>query len=82
MSSSILVLTTFQANFLRTYLPDIDIAGELIREQLSEDAQILRQFQDFDPYVGNQLEAIVQSDSSDQSTFLAFPMGELSRDLS
>jgi hypothetical protein len=42
----------------------------------------LRQFQDFDPYVGNQLEAIVQSDSSDQSTFLAFPMGELSRDLS
>ncbi|KAJ7367965.1 hypothetical protein DFH08DRAFT_829921 [Mycena albidolilacea] len=69
------------ANFLRTYLPDIDIAGELIREQLSEDAQILRQFQDFDPYVGNQLEAIVQSDSSDQSTSLAFPMGELSRDL-
>ncbi|KAJ6539023.1 hypothetical protein B0H19DRAFT_1176767 [Mycena capillaripes] len=70
------------ANFLRTYVPDIDIAAELIRDQLTEDAKFLRQFEDFDPYVGNQLEAIVLSDSSSKhSAFLTFPMGELSRDL-
>ncbi|KAJ7937366.1 hypothetical protein B0H13DRAFT_1945582 [Mycena leptocephala] len=70
------------ANFLQTYVPDIDIAAELIRDQLTEDAKVMRQLEDFDPYVGNQLEAFVRSDSSSkQSAFLAFPMGELSRDL-
>ncbi|KAJ6510161.1 hypothetical protein C8R47DRAFT_784787 [Mycena vitilis] len=70
------------ANFLRTYVPDIDIAAELIRHELTEDAKVLRQFEDFDPYAGNQLAAIVRSDSDwKQSAFLAFPMGELSRDL-
>ncbi|KAJ7667681.1 hypothetical protein DFH06DRAFT_1183265 [Mycena polygramma] len=70
------------ANFLRTYVPDIDIAAELIRHELTEDAKVLRQFEDFDPYAGNQLEAIVRPDSDgEKSAFLAFPMGELSRDL-
>ncbi|KAJ7047696.1 hypothetical protein C8F04DRAFT_1059775 [Mycena alexandri] len=70
------------ANFLRTYLPDIDIASDLLRDQLTQDAKVLRQFEDFDPYVGNQLEAIIRSDTaSKQSVFLAFPMGELNRDL-
>ncbi|KAJ7781591.1 hypothetical protein B0H16DRAFT_1498983 [Mycena metata] len=70
------------ANFLRTYFPDIDIASDLLRDQLTEDAKVLRQFEDFDPYVGNQLEAIVRSDSaSKQTALLAFPMGELNQDL-
>ncbi|KAJ7499248.1 RNA polymerase I-specific transcription-initiation factor-domain-containing protein [Mycena latifolia] len=70
------------ANFLRTYVPDIDIAAELIRDEITEDAKILREFGDFDPYVGNQLESIIRSDtSSEKSSFLVFPMGELSRDL-
>ncbi|KAJ7688411.1 hypothetical protein B0H17DRAFT_657363 [Mycena rosella] len=70
------------ANFLRTYVPDVDIAAELIRDEITEDAKILREFDDFDPYVGNQLESIIRYDSlSKQSAFLAFPMGELNRDL-
>ncbi|KAJ7774188.1 RNA polymerase I-specific transcription-initiation factor-domain-containing protein [Mycena maculata] len=70
------------ANFMRTYFPDIDVAAELLREELTEDAKILREFENFDPYVGNQLETIICSDSSSkQSAFIAFPMGELSRDL-
>ncbi|KAJ6567193.1 hypothetical protein DFH09DRAFT_1363383 [Mycena vulgaris] len=70
------------ANFLRRYMPDVDIAAELIRDQITEDAKILHEFEDFDPCVGNLLESIVRCDSSSkQSAFLAFPMGELSRDL-
>ncbi|KAF8211474.1 hypothetical protein K438DRAFT_1709725 [Mycena galopus ATCC 62051] len=69
------------ANFLRAHVPDIDIASELIREQLTEDARLLRQLEEFDPYVGNQLEPIVVQSGSNQSAFLAFPMGDLSRDL-
>ncbi|KAK7061434.1 60S ribosomal protein [Favolaschia claudopus] len=69
------------ANFLRTFLPDIDVPSELIREQLTEDAEELRQFEEFDPYAGNQLETIVLSDTSSLAAFVAFPMGELSRDL-
>jgi hypothetical protein len=61
----------------------MDIAAELIRDEITQDAEILREFDDFDPYIGNQLESIIRYDSSlTQSAFLAFPMGELSRDLS
>ncbi|KAJ7162551.1 hypothetical protein C8R43DRAFT_990633 [Mycena crocata] len=70
------------ANFLRTFVPDVDIAADLIREQITADAKVLREFDDFDPYVGNQLESIILSDSATKEyAFLAFPMGELSRDL-
>ncbi|KAJ7122766.1 hypothetical protein C8R44DRAFT_704467 [Mycena epipterygia] len=70
------------ANFLRTYLPDVDIAAELIRDEITEDAKVSREFEEFDPYAGNLLETVIRSDSSSkQSAFLAFPMGELSRDL-
>ncbi|KAJ7087172.1 hypothetical protein B0H15DRAFT_781592 [Mycena belliarum] len=70
------------ANFLRTFVPDIDIPAELIRDEITKDAKILREFEDFDPYAGNQLEPIIRWDSSSkQSSFLAFPVGELKRDL-
>lgn len=68
-----------QANFLRTYLPDIDIPAELIRDEIARDAEIGRKFGPFDPYVGSLLE-YVPRDS--KTAFLAFPVGELIRDLS
>jgi hypothetical protein len=76
---STLVENDLQANFLRTYLPDIDIPAELIRDEISGDAEIWKKFRTFDPYVGDLLEH-VPCDS--ETAFLAFPMGELNRDLS
>ncbi|KAJ7283465.1 hypothetical protein C8J57DRAFT_1292640 [Mycena rebaudengoi] len=70
------------ANFLRTYVPDVDIAAELIREEITADANVMRNFEAFDPYVGNQLEIVAcYGAPTEQSAFLAFPIGELSRDL-
>ncbi|GLB34867.1 hypothetical protein LshimejAT787_0204320 [Lyophyllum shimeji] len=65
------------ANFLRTFLPEVDIPAELIREEVTRDAELAQELDLFDPYQGNILEPVVTSDS----TFLAFPMGELNRDL-
>ncbi|KAG6918151.1 hypothetical protein DXG01_016340 [Tephrocybe rancida] len=65
------------ANFLRTYLPDVDIPAELIRDELAQDAKITERLGVFDPYIGNLLQPIVAYDSA----FIAFPMGELNRDL-
>ncbi|KAJ7638505.1 hypothetical protein FB45DRAFT_826943 [Roridomyces roridus] len=65
------------AHFLRTFAPDIDIAAELMRKELTDDAKIVQEYETFDPYVGNQLETVACSDS----THLVFPMGELNRDL-
>ncbi|KAG6832341.1 hypothetical protein H0H87_001982 [Tephrocybe sp. NHM501043] len=66
------------ANFLRTYLPDVDIPAELIRDELAQDAKISEKLGLFDPYMGNLLQPVTVYDSA----FLAFPMGELNRDLS
>ncbi|KAJ6516226.1 hypothetical protein C8R45DRAFT_889673 [Mycena sanguinolenta] len=66
------------AHFLRAHFPDIDIASELIRDALTEDATIVREFDERDPYAGNVLEPLI---TAANDAFLAFPMGELSRDL-
>lgn len=64
-------------------MPDVEVAAELIRAEIAEDAEIMGEFVDFDPYAGNLLEPIVRYDGpSEKSAFLAFPMGELNRDLS
>ncbi|KAG6874225.1 hypothetical protein C0995_003771 [Termitomyces sp. Mi166 len=73
VKSTILQSAERGANFLRTYLPDVDIPAELIRDQLSRDAQIMDGLEKFDPYMGNLLELIV----AHEQAFLAFPMGEL-----
>ncbi|KAF8798099.1 hypothetical protein BYT27DRAFT_7203813 [Phlegmacium glaucopus] len=65
------------ANFLRTYLPDIDIAAELIRDQLVEETTLSRELEQFDPYVGNLLGVHNTQDVS----LLFFPMGETYREL-
>ena len=74
----ILELIDPQANFLRTYLPDVDVPAKLIREELFRDAQIKEDFEKFDPYTGNLLQSIV----AHEQAFLAFPMGELNCELS
>jgi len=72
---------TLQANFLRTYLPDVEIAEDLIRDQLVEDTTLSRAYEKFDPYLGNLLDSFEPQNAND-SAFLIFPTGESSRDLS
>ena len=70
-----------QANFLRVYLPDVEVASELIREQLSEDITLSRKFERFDPYSGNVLEAFWNA-SNPRLSCVLFPTGETNCDLS
>jgi hypothetical protein len=72
---------TLQANFLRTYLPDVEIAEDLIRDQLVEDTTLSRAYEKFDPYLGNLLDSFEPQNAND-SAFLIFPTGETNRDLS
>ncbi|KAG7447915.1 uncharacterized protein BT62DRAFT_986039 [Guyanagaster necrorhizus] len=70
------------ANFLRTHFPEVEIAAELIREEIETDAKVLRDQDVYNPYDGNLLETVISYDSlRPTSSHLAFPMGELGRDL-
>jgi hypothetical protein len=61
----------------------VDIPAELVREEIAQDAKVSRELIHFDPFLGNVLEPVVTYDSpSKTSAFLAFPMGELNRELS
>lgn len=71
-----------QAHFLRTSLPDVDLASELLRDEITTDARITHKLKEFDPYVGNLLGTVWCSYASAKTAFLVFPMGELNRDLS
>ena len=72
-----------QANFLRTYFPDIEIPAELVRDEIDADTGVSHRLEEFDPYAGNLLEAVqCQTGLVSQTTFLCFPMGESNRDLS
>lgn len=66
-----------QANFLRTYFPDIDITAELVRQELSTDAQFSRELEQYDPFLANVLEL-----QHGAPLFVAFPMGVIGSDLS
>ncbi|KIK57712.1 hypothetical protein GYMLUDRAFT_203313 [Collybiopsis luxurians FD-317 M1] len=69
------------ANFLRTHFPDIDIAAELVRQELSADAQVTRALEQYDPFSGNTLELLHIPDAHSTPIFLVFPMGETGCDL-
>ncbi|KAL1722548.1 hypothetical protein EV715DRAFT_192366 [Schizophyllum commune] len=70
------------ANFLRTFLPDVDVTAELIREEITHDEELARDTVTFDPLAGNTLAPVVYYDSPTQATTcLAFPTGELGSDL-
>ncbi|KAI4525805.1 hypothetical protein K525DRAFT_289564 [Schizophyllum commune Loenen D] len=70
------------ANFLRTFLPDVDVTAELIREEITHDEELARDTVAFDPLAGNILSPLVYYGSSDKATAcLAFPTGELGSDL-
>ncbi|KAF8163387.1 hypothetical protein B0H34DRAFT_695282 [Crassisporium funariophilum] len=67
------------ANFLRTYVPDVEIAAELIRDQLVEETTLAQELQQFDPYSGRCLE--IMNTSITSPDFIMFPMGETNREL-
>ncbi|KAI5826906.1 hypothetical protein K523DRAFT_280073 [Schizophyllum commune Tattone D] len=70
------------ANFLRTFLPDVDVTAELIREEITHDEELARDTVTFDPLAGNTLAPVVYYDTPTQATTcLAFPTGELGSDL-
>ncbi|KAL1729210.1 hypothetical protein EV714DRAFT_213304 [Schizophyllum commune] len=70
------------ANFLRTFLPDVDVTAELIREEITHDEELARDTVTFDPLAGNTLAPVVHYDTPTQATAcLAFPTGELGSDL-
>lgn len=70
------------ANFLRTYLPDVDVTAELIREEITHDGELARETQTFDPLAGNVIAPVVCFDSSAKAfAHLAFPAGELGNEL-
>ncbi|KAJ7581235.1 hypothetical protein C8J56DRAFT_1057231 [Mycena floridula] len=70
------------ANFLRTHLPDVDVAADLIREELTADSGITQELADFDPFEGNLLEVVSRQETNGKVvSSLAFPMGELNCDL-
>ncbi|KAF4615131.1 hypothetical protein D9613_003155 [Agrocybe pediades] len=68
------------ANFLRTFLPDVEIASELIRDRLIEETAIARELEQFDPYLGNLLD-YTEAQSNENHVSLFFPTGETNRDL-
>lgn len=73
-----------QAKYLRTYHPDVDISFELIQDELDLDDSIAKSRASFDPYQGNALSAIsyFQNDKRKRGFLLAFPTGDVGRDLS
>jgi len=64
-----------KANFLRTYLPDVDVTSELIREHLAEDIAMSRMLEKFDPHLGNLLD-VFRPESTPSQPYLLFPTGE------
>ncbi|KAJ7067969.1 hypothetical protein C8F01DRAFT_1049740 [Mycena amicta] len=65
------------ANFLRMELPDVDVTAELIRDELIGSAELQHRWEEFDPFLGNQLDCV----HGQNLAVLAFPVGELGRDL-
>ena len=64
---------------MRTYLPDIEIPAELIRDEVQTDTRTAQELEDFDPFAGNLLQSIQLQDGG---SYLCFPMGESNRELS
>ncbi|KAJ3527966.1 hypothetical protein NM688_g8056 [Phlebia brevispora] len=70
------------AHFLRTYYPDVDVASELIREELEIDARVSSSMETFDPFAGNLLTSFRSHGRTRTKTlYIAFPMGETASDL-
>ncbi|KAF9500436.1 hypothetical protein BDN71DRAFT_1462559, partial [Pleurotus eryngii] len=70
------------AHFLRTYLPDVEITSEVIREEVTKDAVHLQGYAELDPHKMDILASFSQPSNSHRvPAFLAFPMGELNNNL-
>jgi hypothetical protein len=72
-----------KAHFLRTHYPDVDIASDLIRSELAEEARHSSELTTFDPHIGNKLTFMTfPGRKRRKSAYLAFPMGPTGCDIS
>ncbi|KAF8911009.1 hypothetical protein CPB84DRAFT_1763121 [Gymnopilus junonius] len=62
------------------FLPEVEIASDLIRDQLTEEAALYRELEHFDPYSGNLLEYL-EPHGAPTSAYLVFPTGEINTHL-
>ncbi|KAI0345324.1 hypothetical protein BDW22DRAFT_1326075 [Trametopsis cervina] len=69
------------AQFLRTHYPDVDVASDLIRQELKQNARHASERAEFDPFSGNKLAVITDGRTRRKSAYLAFPAGPTGRDL-
>jgi len=62
--------------FLRTHFPDIEVPAELIRDIIDADTHASHKLENYDPYAGDLLEAvIVKSVLTSQNHFSLFSDG-------
>jgi hypothetical protein len=73
-----------KAHFLRTYYPDVEIAADVVREELESQSRFDRDIEVFDSLRGRLIESMqcYCRLSGELATFLVFPMGESNRGLS
>ncbi|TBU65578.1 hypothetical protein BD310DRAFT_864379 [Dichomitus squalens] len=64
------------AQFLRTYYPDVEIPGWLIRDEITDDARINWAFKQHDPFAGNMVDVTSFHVAKKDYAYLTFPMGE------
>lgn len=72
----------FQAHFLRTFYPDIDIQTELIRDEIAEDTRAARELGREDPLSGNMIAVSSFNASRKNMAYVVFPTGETNCQLS
>ena len=75
-------LTSSQAQFIRTYYPDVDIPAEIIRAEIAEDDRATRTWQSSDIFSGNLIDVCTVQLARKTVSYLAFPMGETNNQLS
>lgn len=68
---------------MRTHYPDVDIASDVIRAELTEDARHASESLEMDPFDGNKLAFLTRPERTRRKlAYLAFPVGPTGRDLS
>ncbi|KAF9454575.1 hypothetical protein P691DRAFT_655672 [Macrolepiota fuliginosa MF-IS2] len=66
------------AHFLRKHFPEVDVSADVIRRQITEDTLQTTGYGNFDPFEGDTLDVVVDSN---KTAHLIFPMGELNSEL-
>lgn len=67
---------------MRTHLPDVDIPSDIIRDEVVQDAKVLRSDNVYNPFEGNVLEPIHSHTEYSETSYLCFPSGGMGTGLS